>query len=86
VEQRRLQPNFLTRQTAVVPSQVNAPRLIEDILEVLPETKNIVVIFGASPLEKFWLGEFRRELQKFINRVAFTWFNELSFEEIKRQG
>jgi PAS domain S-box-containing protein len=86
VERRRLQPNFLTRQTAVVPSQVNAPRLIEDILEVLPKTKNIVVIFGASPLEKFWLGEFRRELQKFADRVTFTWFNELSFEEIKKRA
>ncbi len=85
VERRRLQPDFLTHQTAVVPSRVDAPGLIEDILKVVPGTKNIVVIFGASPLEKFWVGEFRRQLEKFTNRVAFTWFNDLSFEEIKKR-
>src|SRR6266478_4399023 len=49
--------------------------------------ENIVVISGASPPEKkFWLGEFRRELKKVPNRVAFTWFNELSFEEIQKRA
>lgn len=86
VERRRLPPDSLTRQTTVVPSRLNVPGFIEHILELLPETKNIVVIFGASPLEKFWLGEFRREFQKFTNRVAFTWLNELSFEEIKKRA
>ena len=34
-------------------------------------------------MEKFWADEFRRESQKFANRVNFTWYNQLSFEEIK---
>jgi signal transduction histidine kinase/ABC-type uncharacterized transport system substrate-binding protein len=86
VEQRRLQRNFLTQQIAVVPSAVDLTGAMENILQVLPETKNIVVIFGASPLEKFWLDEFRRESQKFAKRVAFTWYNELSFEEMKKRA
>ena len=60
--------------------------MIEAILQVLPDTKNIVVVLGNSPLEKFWLGEFRREFQRFTDRVSFTWFNDLSFEEMKRQA
>ena len=60
--------------------------MVEAILQVLPDTKNIVVVLGNSPLEKFWLGEFRREFQRFTNRVSFTWFNDLSFEEMKRQA
>ena len=85
-DQRRIRPEFLTTNTAVVPYNVNLPRMVEAILQVLPDTKNIVVVLGNSPLEKFWLGEFRREFQRFTNRVSFTWFNDLSFEEMKRQA
>ena len=85
-DQRRIRPEFLTTNTAVVPYNVDLPRMVEAILQVLPDTKNIVVVLGNSPLEKFWLGEFRREFQRFTNRVSFTWFNDLSFEEMKRQA
>jgi hypothetical protein len=85
-DQRRIRPEFLTTNTAVVPYNVNLPGIVEGILQVLPDTKNIVVVLGNSPLEKFWLGEFRREFQQFANRVSFTWFNDLSFEEMRRQA
>ena len=85
-DQRRIRPEFLTTNTAVVPYNVDLPQMVEAILQVLPDTKNIVVVLGNSPLEKFWLGEFRREFQRFTNRVSFTWFNDLSFEEMKRQA
>jgi hypothetical protein len=78
IDQRRLRPEFLSGNTTVITKNVNLPRIVEDILQVLPETKNIVVMFGASPLEKFWLAECQREFQRFANRVSFTWFNELS--------
>jgi hypothetical protein len=85
-DQRRIRPEFLTTNTAVVPYNVNLPEIVEGILQVLPDTKNIVVVLGTSPLEKFWLGEFRREFQQFANRVSFTWFDDLSFEEMKRRA
>ena len=85
-DQRRIRPEVLTTNTAVVPYNVDVPRMVEAILQVLPDTKNIVVVLGNSPLEKFWLGEFRREFQRFTNRVSFTWFNDLSFEEMKRRA
>ena len=85
-DQRRIRPEFLTTKTAVVPYNVNIPELVEGILQVLPDTKNIVVVIGNSPLEKFWQGEFRREFPQFANRVSFTWFNDLSFEEMKRRA
>jgi hypothetical protein len=66
--------------------KVNLPGFVEGILQVLPNTKNIVVILGASPLEKFWLAELRREVQRFTGRVSFTWFNDLSFEEMKKRA
>jgi hypothetical protein len=85
-DQRRLRSEFLTSNTTVVSQNVNLPGIIEDILQVLPDTKNIVVVLGASPLEKFWLDECRQEFQPFIKRVSFTWFNDLSFQEMLKQA
>jgi PAS domain S-box-containing protein len=40
------------------------------------------MVLGNTPLEKFWTETMRRELQPFTNRIGFTWFNQLSFEQI----
>jgi PAS domain S-box-containing protein len=64
----------------------NAPALMmETILRVLPETRQVVVVIGNSPLEQFWLGEIRRELQPFTNRVTLSAFNELPFSEMLKR-
>ena len=52
---------------------------------MLPDTKNIGVATGASPIEKFWLENLRREYQPFTNRVTFDWLNELSLEEMLKR-
>jgi signal transduction histidine kinase len=58
------------------------PPLIESILQVLPDTTNIAVVIGDSPLERFWVEEMRREFARFSNRVGFEYLNKLSFDEI----
>ena len=55
-------------------------------MRVLPDTKNVAVVIGNSPNEKFWLEQIRREFKPFEKRVAFTWFNDLSFEDILKQA
>ena len=67
----------------LVTPKVNLRGMVEDILQVQPQTTNIVVVFGASALERFWVNEFHRELQPFTNRVGFTWLNDLSWERVK---
>ena len=59
--------------------------IVEHILRILPKTTNIEVVTGNSPFEKFWQTEFRRDTQRFTDRVHFNWLNELSFEEIDRR-
>jgi signal transduction histidine kinase len=44
----------------------------------------VAVVLGASPLEKFWTEELRREFQPFMHRINFVWFDERSFEEVKQ--
>jgi hypothetical protein len=46
---------------------------IENILRVLPDTKNVMVVNGYSPNERFWLEEIRREVKPLESRVAFIW-------------
>ena len=54
VEQRRVQYSTLTANDAVVAVWINYFAAIENILRVLPDTKNVTVVVGTSPIEKFW--------------------------------
>ena len=64
----------------------NMPAHIENILRLLPETKNVAVIVGNSPVEQYWAAELKRDFQQFANRVNFTWFNELTFSQMLTQA
>jgi signal transduction histidine kinase/ABC-type uncharacterized transport system substrate-binding protein len=86
VEQRRIQWDKLTEYDTVVAIKHDLPALIENILHVLPLTKTIAIVNGASPNEKFWLGELRREFTPFVGRVELKWYNELSFENILKDA
>ena len=82
VEQRRVQYEKLTENDTVVAVAHDFTAAFENILRVLPLTKTIAVVNGASPNETFWLNEMRRELAPLAGRVELRWYNEKSFEEI----
>src|SRR4029450_8018959 len=56
--------------------------MIETILRLLPDTRTVFVVIGASQFEQFWLTEVKRGLRRFEARLTFIWTNELSFEEM----
>jgi signal transduction histidine kinase len=82
VEQRRVPPAALTTHDALVVTAIDFNLIVENILKVLPNTTNIAVVLGNSPNEQYWLEQLRAEFKPLENRVAFTWFNELSFEQM----
>jgi signal transduction histidine kinase len=86
LEVRRLQGTPLTSNEAVVGATIDIKLFIENILSALPETNNVAVVIGDSPLEQFWLNEMRREFQPFTDRVTFTYFNELSFDDMLKKS
>jgi len=86
VEQRRVQWPSLTANDVVVAAAHDFPALFETMLRVLPNTKTIVVVNGASPNEKFWLGELQIETKTFQERVDFRWYEDTSFEEILQRA
>ena len=81
-EPRMMSPELLRTNATLVTQKVSLPGMVEDILQLQPQTTNIVVVFGASALERFWTEQCRREFQVFTNRVGFTWVNDLTLEQI----
>ena len=86
IEQRRVQTSSLTADDTVVAVQHNLPAIIENILRLLPDTKAVTVINGASPLEQFWLGEMRKEFKQFERQIDFAWTSNLSFDDILKRA
>ena len=86
VDQRRVQYSVLTANDTVAAVSINYFGAVENILRVLPNTKNVAVVVGNSPIEKFWREEIGKEVKPFANRIEFTWYNHLSFEEILKQA
>jgi PAS domain S-box-containing protein len=82
---RRTLPPDLGGNATFVGENFDLPGLVEDILQLQPDTTNIVVVIGASPLEQFWTKTIQREFTRFSDRVTFTWLNNLSFEEMLRR-
>lgn len=86
VEQRRIQYLSLSDNDTVVAVAHDFPRSFETILRVLPDTKQIVVINGASPNERFWLDELRKEAELVRDKVQFIWYDDISFLDILKKS
>ena len=84
-EQRRIVLSNLTANDTFVAHVIDIPGVVQNVLRVLPETTNIAVVIGNSPIENYWLGQMHSDLQPFMGRVAFTWFNELSFDDMLKR-
>jgi hypothetical protein len=81
-EPRMIPPDFLRENATLVTQEVDLPGMVEDILQMQPQTTQIAVVFGASPLENFWVEECRRVFQPFADRVEFIWLNDLPLEQV----
>jgi len=71
---------------AAVPVNIDPSLQIDDILRILPETTDIAVAIGDSPLERFWMTEIQRSFQRFGTRVTFHWLNKLPAEDMVKRA
>jgi len=86
VEQRRVEYSALSSNDAVVAVRINYLAAFENILRVLPNTKNVNVVVGTSPIEKFWKDAIAKEIEPLANRVAISWTDQLTFEDLLKQA
>jgi PAS domain S-box-containing protein len=86
VDQRLVQSSMLTTNDSVIAVRHDPRLLVEAILQLMPDTTNVVLVFGSSPLERFWADEFRRESQLPTNRVGCESFCGYSFEKMRQRA
>jgi signal transduction histidine kinase len=86
VEQRLVNRTDLTDNDTVIAVHNDFLAFFDSILQILPDTQTIAVVIGASPLEKFWIEEVKKEVKTIENRVAFVWYDDLAFTEILRRA
>ena len=82
VDRRFVEHGTFTDNETTLATQHDPALMIDEILRLLPETRTVMVIVGASHVERFWLKEMKREFSRFTGRLQFIWTNELSFDEI----
>ncbi len=82
VDRRFVENGTFTDNETTVATEHDPALMIDGILRLLPETHTVMVVVGASQLERFWLQEMKREFRRFDGRLQFIWTNELSFDEI----
>ncbi|MCA1360678.1 HAMP domain-containing histidine kinase [Bradyrhizobium sp. IC3069] len=86
VEHRLINRTDLCDNDVVVAVRNDFVAAFDNILQVLPDTKSVAIVVGASPLERFWTEELKRELKPFAERIELVWYSDLSFEEILKRS
>jgi len=62
------------------------PQLVDDILRLLPETRQLFMVMGPGPQGTFWRRELEDQFARFRDRLTFLWANDLSFQEVVRRA
>lgn len=85
LDERLAREATLGANDAAVIGKLDLPRLFENIFRLLPDTRTVAVVIGASELEKFWLRELQRETAVFKDRASFLWLGDLSFDQMRER-
>ena len=85
VDQRILRDAPLGKNEASVPVAIDFPQVIDDILRLRPQTKQVFMVTGAGAIGRYWRRELEPPLQRFHQRLTFVWSDTLSLSEILRR-
>ncbi|WFU69905.1 HAMP domain-containing sensor histidine kinase [Bradyrhizobium sp. CB2312] len=86
VEYRLINRADLTDNDIVIAIRNDFMAAFENILQLLPDTRTVAIVIGASPLEQFWVQEVKQELKPLGERVDLVWYSDLPFEEILKRA
>ena len=82
VDRRFIENGTMADNDTAVTVAHDPPQMVDNILKLLPDTRTVVVVIGASQLEQFWLKEVKRAFKRFEDRVTLVWTNDWSFTEL----
>lgn len=83
---RRIPADTLTKYDTGVLLDLDLPAYLDNILRLRPDTTDVAVVVGHSPVERYWTSELRRDFQRLGDRVTISWFNDLTFGEMLRRA
>ncbi len=85
VNQQYLRDAPLGENETAVAVASDFPGVIDLILELLPQTKQVFVVVGSGQSGTFWGRELQTRFMRFQDRLTFIWSGGLSLTEILRQ-
>jgi hypothetical protein len=60
-------------------------RILDDMLQLLPRTRQVFMVIGTGQVSQFWHRKLEDEFSRFHDRLTLVWFDELSLPEILRR-
>jgi signal transduction histidine kinase len=85
VDQRYLRDAPPGENETVVAVDNDIPRLVDEILQLLPATRQVFMVVGGGQIGAFWQRELERDFRRFDDRLTFVWSGGLSLAEIVRR-
>ena len=85
VDQRTLRGAPLGNNDTAVAVDNDFSGFVDDILELLPKTREVFVVVGSGALARFWRQELTDQFSRFRDRLTFAWSNDLSLPEMLRR-
>jgi signal transduction histidine kinase len=79
---RRVPGATLSDNETAVLLNLDLPAYLKNVLQLLPDTTDVAVVVGNTPVERFWTSELHRDFQPFNDRVKIEWFNDMTFNEM----
>ena len=86
VDQRFLRDAPLGKNDTAVAVVNDYARLMDEILQLRPQTRQVFIVSGSTQLGQFWRRELDKEFRRFQNRLTFVWSDDLSLAEILRRS
>jgi signal transduction histidine kinase len=86
VDERYLRDAPLGDNETAVAVVNDFPGVIDDILQLLPQTKQVAVVVGSGPVGQFWRRELEYEFMRFHDRLTFAWWDRLSIQDTLRNS
>jgi len=86
LEQRFLRSGLEPVNAATVAVKVDFVAAVSNVLQVLPDTKRLLVVLGASPLGDTWRDYIHADLRRFEPQLTLEWSNAMSFDELLKRS
>jgi signal transduction histidine kinase len=82
VDQRYLGSEPLGENETATTAINDFSRVVDEILQLRPQTTQLFMVTGNGVLGKFWRDALDEEFRRFRDRVAFVWLENLSFADL----